>query len=531
MKTIRRSLSFTRDKKAPAPAAAPVPAAGVPTAAATRVAAPNSPAPAPRKNQIRRSLSFGSRSKSDASNASAASAEAAVPPAEPFKRRTAAEVKAGASLVQAAPPSMGSTPKSQMKRSNSFGRKAKQENFQPPQPLPLNLPKPASVEVLQQKQQKQDIAASQLQRYLAKMGENDNPAEPLAPGVQRPAPLNDRPPARSAGQAGAAPPGFVVITPPLPPTAGADVDEADAAATLPPPQRPSSPTSAPSSASKPRAAGDERPPPPPGGVPGGASLPSGRPPPPPAMEAAGEEGGADGGAHATGAAPQNAPVRLRSLTFGKGGAADPGSPKPPVQLRAFTGGAPDAAGSKLKIARKPVDGAVAGPEADAPSSEGVGSRASGGAAPTLSVLPPKSPSLASSGLCSSSASSSRLSAAATGASPGTAAEQAILYMSRPAGGGVGGLSTAGLNPSQPSPPDEAPAEKKKGTPLRKKLSFTRDKKAAKPAASPTPNAAAAPKPAKKDGEMDDDDLEAYLKSLELNQADAKLAFEKAYGDE
>ena len=67
-----------------------------------------------------------------------------------------------------------------------------------------------------------------------------------------------------------------------------------------------------------------------------------------------------------------------------------------------------------------------------------------------------------------------------------------------------------------------------GTPLMKRLSFGREKKA-KPA-TPKPAAEAAappPKPPRKDGEMDDDELEAYLRNLELTHEQEMDAFARA----
>ena len=70
---------------------------------------------------------------------------------------------------------------------------------------------------------------------------------------------------------------------------------------------------------------------------------------------------------------------------------------------------------------------------------------------------------------------------------------------------------------------------KEGVPLRKRLSFSRDRKKAPPANVEASAARPAPLPKKKnvDGEMDDDDLEAYLQHLELNHEKAREAFEAA----
>lgn len=111
----------------------------------------------------------------------------------------------------------------------------------------------------------------------------------------------------------------------------------------------------------------------------------------------------------------------------------------------------------------------------------------------------------------------------------SAASMPITYMKPQLS--ASSVSVVGRPPpaAEPPPPPPAPEVKPKGTPLKKRLSFGREKK--KPAevavaAPPTP----APKPPKKDGEMDDEDLEQYLMHLALTHDREREEFERAESD-
>ena len=111
----------------------------------------------------------------------------------------------------------------------------------------------------------------------------------------------------------------------------------------------------------------------------------------------------------------------------------------------------------------------------------------------------------------------------------SAASMPITYMKPQLS--ASSVSVVGRPPpaAEPPPPPPAPEVKPKGTPLKKRLSFGREKKKpaeAAVAAPPTP----APKPPKKDGEMDDEDLEQYLMHLALTHDREREEFERAESD-
>ena len=118
MRSIRRSLSFSREPKGGSNAPPPKAAAAVPLTPG---------------NKLKRSLSFGNRTRSAAVTVPAAS-PAAVPTvtAEPFKRLTASEVAAGAQLAPSTLEVGKKLGAPLQKRSNSFGRIPRKER--PPTP-------------------------------------------------------------------------------------------------------------------------------------------------------------------------------------------------------------------------------------------------------------------------------------------------------------------------------------------------------------------------------------------------------------
>jgi len=574
MKTLRRSLSFSREPKAGSNA----PATKYPV-----VPVPDSPpASSSSAGKLKRSLSFGSRPSrsSRASKEVAAgpgSAAVPVPASESFKRLTASEVAAGAQLA----PSFTETSKRAgaplQKRSNSFGRHPKKEVPAPTPPLqPLTLTpavKPATQENLKHKAQKQDLAASQLQRYLAKMGENDA----AAPEGDDDARVGDKPAtgARTSGTLAARPAslsaasksptssnsGFVVITPPLRPL----TPEFEP----PPPQRPSSPqegTQPPPASPTPESA--QPPQPEAGNV---SPLPHRRPPPPSTEDAAAAVAAAAGNglaplpatvgnAAAASSAALPASTASGALTLPKRSlqltkaASDNAtlntSPKPingmAVRAAAMAnGGADCGTTSKLSISRKNLDN--------------VGSAASSAAAVPVvaALLQQDSQDGAGSELVSTQLSTGQPSCSrASAGDPPTGGNGSSDMVGGAAGSGGGGAG-AGQDDDASSaimymkprvspaiakvPPPISTKEaagvatdgaKKQPTPLRKKLSFSRDKKgrSAQQAAPAAPGDGSGAKSAPKvDGEMDDDDLEKYLQHLELTHDQERSAFEAADG--
>ena len=149
----------------------------------------NQPAPAPTgslSRKIKRSLSFqGSAQKAKANaeaaagsmsgamaGASAATLADATTVESPARRISAKEFAAGAN-VHAVPlqeqPTAGGRPLQGMRRASSFGRSPAK-----PSAIPSGLPpQPDISSLLEHRKIKQDIAASQLQRYLSKMTEID----------------------------------------------------------------------------------------------------------------------------------------------------------------------------------------------------------------------------------------------------------------------------------------------------------------------------------------------------------------------
>lgn len=121
---------------------------------------------------------------------------------------------------------------------------------------------------------------------------------------------------------------------------------------------------------------------------------------------------------------------------------------------------------------------------------------------------------------------------------------------RSAGQATGGTGASSVSPTEAAVPTDARAAPESfqqqkdgkptslGTPLKKRLSFGREKKQQapkQPAAAPVSpafpstaekgkggGAAAAPKAA--DGDMDDEELDQYLKDLELNHDRERTAF-------
>ena len=232
MNQIRRTLSFGKSKKAAAPASA-APEAALPSSGATRA-----PAPQPASSggglsrKIKRSLSFQGSSSRKAAQQPAAAVEA-IPAAPtkaqstpvvadgtarpPFpvtpapKRISAKEFAAGANVheleeLRAPAVSVGGG-RPLTRRASSFGRQAKPAAVPPAAPPP---PQPiADLQMLHQKKEvKQDLAASQLQRYLQKMTEIDPTPEEDAmtrPGDRQQAtrtPEDDLPRLLNSGDAG-----------------------------------------------------------------------------------------------------------------------------------------------------------------------------------------------------------------------------------------------------------------------------------------------------------------------------------------
>ena len=132
------------------------------------------------------------------------------------------------------------------------------------------------------------------------------------------------------------------------------------------------------------------------------------------------------------------------------------------------------------------------------------------------------------------------------------AAPAITYMSKPPPS-VSGVTKANASPEAAKPSElraapegeaafqtggAAPKAVKAGMPLKKRLSFGRDKKkepaAAAPPPAPLPAAAPQPKPVakpvKREGEMDDEELEQYLMHLELTHDRARDEFEQQNGE-
>ena len=157
MGIIKRTLSFGKKDKTAAPGDAATPnaaAANAPPAAQTSAG-----------RRITRSLSFNSsRDKTQKSKPDAA-------PAKPGTRVSAADFAAGARIpVASAPPEPAPSGSSKpIRRAASFGRTPRK----PAEPDPLAEIARVEVQRKEQKQLKQAIAATDLQRYLEKMTEGE----------------------------------------------------------------------------------------------------------------------------------------------------------------------------------------------------------------------------------------------------------------------------------------------------------------------------------------------------------------------
>ena len=408
------------------------------------------------------------------------------------------------------------------------------------------------------------------------MGENDA----AAPEGDDDARVGDKPAtgARSSGTLAARPAslsaasksptsshsGFVVITPPLrPPTPEFEP--------LPPPQRPSSPQEGaqpPPASPTPESA---QPPPP---EPGNASpLPHRRPPPPstedPAASAVDAAAGnvvaplpatvGNAAAASSAALPASTAsgaltLPKRSLQLTKAASDDATlntSPKPSngmaVRAAAMANGGTDCGtSSKLSISRKNLDnvGGAASSAAAVPvvaallqqdSQDGAGSEL---VSTQLSTGQPSCSRASAGDPPTGGNGSSDMVGGAAGSGGGGAgagqdddASSAIMYMKPRASPAIVKV------PPPPIATKEAAGvatdgAKKQPTPLRKKLSFSRDKKgrSAQQAAPAAPGDGSGAKSAPKvDGEMDDDDLEKYLQHLELTHDQERSDFEAADG--
>lgn len=682
MNQIRRTLSFGKSKKAAAPASA-APEAALPSSGATRA-----PAPQPASSggglsrKIKRSLSFQGSSSRKAAQQPAAAVEA-IPAAPtkaqstpvvadgtarpPFpvtpspKRISAKEFAAGANVheleeLRAPAVSVGGG-RPLTRRASSFGRQAKPAAVPPAAPPP---PQPiADLQMLHQKKEvKQDLAASQLQRYLQKMTEIDPTPEEDAmtrPGDRQQAtrtPEDDLPRLLNSGDAGSkqpSPPALradplpassapvihVVASPARKPgQSGMYTGRLDPAETDAPPaalpadfggadddpasdgdaavradgsrvgvERAASASAAVPDISDGAAAGQSD-----GGV-----KPQSFPPPPP-KAAKLQANGNSSGAVRTGAAPppaaaapppsaaaqQPLPKRTLNLFKADGGVSAPATANAANGGGAINGDSPDSKPLSLRR-RSTVDtasgvtiiGDTAHKMGSSSSSNGTGAATSAAAlqvtakrtlGPVASVSaaaqPPsvvnlkdvtpaadgRSLSLPVQGVIMPSSPAGGFGGGGAAQAYVTAASPGICYMP-PATAGAGGAVAPpnGMRltvQARPAPdastafePTASTAESKPsgglGIGLKKRLSFGRSKTRKDAAVEPPPPKPAAPpksavptepsassrspnsagrSPKADGGEMDDDELENYLRDLELNHENNRSQFEKLQND-
>ena len=566
MKGLRRTLSFGKDKKEAAPRAdnGGIPAA--PPAAAAPAAEPSQPVS--RGRRLTRSLSFsGSSSRRQGQGATD----------EPGTRVSAvthADVNASASrngAGEAAAATNGPIASSKpIKRSNSFGRK--------PAAPPPAAEEPAAISDQERKQQrmlKQAIAATEcarapapdqtrsevalgawvpegrtrkegghapharvrrslvacrtrvlgrLQRYLEKMSEGDqvpegdddsrgvNGASDEAQPVIK---QNGRPILRAQsfdrgakGQTQLAPPPRANGWKPYNVANG--VPKALTPAKLPPPPPPkSAPTDFDISDTPPPPPRDQRP----------ANGHASEPPPPPLAPAP---------APSLSASSITLPKRTLNLARAPDDSLN-GSSNGRLLAPAATGFAPAPSGAIRLPRRGESNGSI---KALAPPPP----------APAASPMepPPQLPNGAATAVASSAG--GEVAAPAAVEPRAASAQPPITYMKPPAGGGA---VASGAVPSrtaaaptdavraapEPTVSVEASAPKvSKGTPLKKRFSFGREKKKEPPPAPPVkaaPPAASKPKSPKGDGEMDDDELDRYLMHLEQNHDRERDEFEQS----
>ena len=493
MKTIRRTLSFGKgQKKSDTPARTDNSSSGGEPSKA--VAA--EPAKPSAGRRITRSLSFNSKPKRKQQDA--APEAAAEPAATPAKRLTAAEFLAseqkrsptGTTAQPQPPPASGG--KKLQQRASSFGRQPKRREAE----ATMQSAAPASALGLdlasrtEQKMMKQAIAASDLQKYLQKMTDGD--------GAVTASPDGDAESRASARPSSLSKPRTVAKVPDgLPPPPGGW-----------PAEQPKQPVGEESLYS------DGAPPPPPPADAGGPPPPLPYAPPPP------------------GNAPSSsstAPLPKRTLNFQKaanGGAANgSGGLSASAPMAAANGGG-GGGGGAIRLKRTPIP-TEAAPSCTQQASDDPTADADDAIRPAPPVVQPD------------------VSDAAHDPQP------AITYM-RPAhcGDSFGGNSRAstgapttaearaapetgasfGASSSSPAPKEST------GKSLVKRLSFGRDKKkpaAQQQASQEQPKAAVVAKPSspkassapKRDGEMDDEELEKYLQHLELTHDRERNEFE------